>query len=287
MTKRIPEFLYKYRECSDRAIENLQDNLVWCGTLDNYNDPYEGYTTLHFLPIYKAFLNIETLEHYKNVLSQLNSVEEITKFASSELGFSSEEIESQITEQQIYQDEYNKSFREKHRQSTAICSFAEEYDNRLMWSHYTDNHTGICIGYETKQMKKFLYKVKYKNEIFDISNDIIKIMTHKGDSKFNPRIIKPNQMVIQKDDVWKYEKEWRLINPRSRDTIDDFEFDNKTVENKGYTYKLTPSKLYLGTRILEENKFKLISIAKAQNLTVNQMIMDETSYKLIPNKIIG
>lgn len=42
MTKRIPEFLYKYRECSDRAIENLQDNLVWCGTLDNYNDPYEG-----------------------------------------------------------------------------------------------------------------------------------------------------------------------------------------------------------------------------------------------------
>ena len=37
----------------------------------------------------------------------------------------------------------------------------------------------------------------------------------------------------------------------------------------------------------EENKFKLISIAKAQNLTVNQMIMDETSYKLIPNKIIG
>ena len=60
------------------------------------------------------------MAHYKNVLSQLNNVEEITKFASSELGFSSEEIESQITEQQIYQDEYNKSFREKHRQSTAI-----------------------------------------------------------------------------------------------------------------------------------------------------------------------
>lgn len=180
MTKRIPEFLYKYRECSDRAIENLQDNLVWCGTLDNYNDPYEGYTTLHFLPIYKTFLNIETLEHYKNVLSQLNSVEEITKFASSELGFSSEEIESQITEQQIYQDEYNKSFREKHRQSTAICSFAEEYDNRLMWSHYADNHNNIIQTWNEFCEKKMqqvqeLNAVNIHNNMynsFDNSNDI-------------------------------------------------------------------------------------------------------------------
>ena len=285
MTKRIPKFLYKYRKCSDRAIENHRDNLVWCGTLDNYNDPYEGYTTVQFLPIYKEFLNSATSEHYKEIINQLNSEEEITEFAASELKLPSEEISKQILEQKKIQEEKHKSFRDKHRQCTAICSFAEEYDNRLMWSHYTDNHTGFCIGYETKQMKKFLYKVKYKNEIFDISNDIIKIMTHPGDSTFNHKKIKPNQMVIQKDNVWKYEKEWRLINPISKDIINDFEFNNKMIKNKGYTYNLTPSKLYLGTRISKENKLKLIRIAKAQNLTVNQMSMDETSYKLIP-KII-
>jgi hypothetical protein len=28
-----------------------------------------------------------------------------------------------------------------------ICSFTEKNNNNLMWSHYTDNHRGICVEY--------------------------------------------------------------------------------------------------------------------------------------------
>lgn len=79
MTKHIPKILYKYRRCQDRSFDNLRNKVVWCGTLDNYNDPYEGYTTVHFLPIYKEFLNMNTSRHYNEVLNRLNSEEEVNK----------------------------------------------------------------------------------------------------------------------------------------------------------------------------------------------------------------
>lgn len=280
MTKCIPKILYKYRECNKRSFDNLKNNVVWCGTLDNYNDPYEGYTAIHFLPIYKEFLNMKTFRHYDATLSQLNSEEEVAAFVASELKMSSEQIARQISEQKKFQEDCNKSFRDSHRQSTAICSLAEDYDNRLMWAHYTNDHTGFCIGYKTEQMKKFLYKVKYKNEIFDITNDIIKIMIYPENSKLDIKKFKPNQMVIQKDDIWKYEREWRLINPVTIDDISNFKFNDDLKRTKGYTYPLEPTVIYLGTKISEENKNELMKIAQEQDLAVNQMIMDENKYQL-------
>lgn len=280
MTKHIPKILYKYRRCQEHSFENLRNKVVWCGTLDNYNDPYEGYTTIHFLPIYKEFLNMNTSGHYNEVLNRLNSEREVAAFAASELKMPFEQITRQISEQKKFQEEHNKSFRDRHRQDTAICSFAEDYDNRLMWSHYTNDYKGFCIGYETEQVKKFLYKVEYKNEIFDISNDIIKIMTQPEDAKFDNKKSKPNQMVIQKDSIWNYEKEWRLINPITEITIKNLNFNEDIKRNKGYTYPLEPSVIYLGTKISEEDKNQLMEIAKEQEITVNQMIMDENKYQL-------
>lgn len=280
MVKYIPKILYKYRRCQESSFDNLKNKVVWCGTLDNYNDPYEGYTTIHFLPIYKEFLKKNTFGHYNEVINHLSSEEEVVVFAASELKIPSEQIAKQISEQKKFQEEQNKSFRDRHRQDTAICSFAEDYDNRLMWSHYTKDYTGFCIGYETEQMKKFLYKVEYKNEIHDISNDIIKIMSQPEDAKFDIKKFKPNQMVTQKDSIWNYEKEWRLINPINKTIIMDFKHNENMKKNKGYIYPLEPSVIYLGTKISEEDKNQLMKIAQVQELTVHQMIMDENKYQL-------
>lgn len=78
-----------------------------------------------------------------------------------------------------------------------LCSLSQINDNKLMWSHYTQEHTGICVGY------KFLYlpnyvgkdKVKYKNTNLDekeIFDNIIEYWTVKSED-------------------WEYEKEVRLL----------------------------------------------------------------------------
>lgn len=60
----------------------------------------------------------------------------------------------------------------------------------------------------------------------------------------------------------------------------DFKHNENMKINKGYTYPLEPSVIYLGTKISEEDKNQLLKIAREQNLAVNQMYMDEDNYQL-------
>ena len=78
-----------------------------------------------------------------------------------------------------------------------LCSLSQINDNKLMWSHYTQEHTGICVGYKFLYLPNYVGKdeVKYKNtnleekEIFD---NIIEYWTVKAED-------------------WEYEKEVRLL----------------------------------------------------------------------------
>lgn len=279
MSKTMPKYLYKYRDCNtDIHWKALREQVVWCGTLNNYNDPYEGYTTVNFLSVYKEFLKNMTSDHFNSQIDSINSLDKLFDIATHILGKRSEEIKAQILEQKEFIEQRNNIFRDENIKNTAICAFAEEYDNRLMWAHYSNYHKGFCIGYETNQMKKFLCKVKYVKTIFDISKDLIKIMNNNN--AHIAKKIKPHKMVIQKDAIWKYEKEWRLINPINYEHIINPDFDKQKREKNGYTYKLKPCIIYLGSKIEDKHKRNLIEIAKEQNLTVKQMNMDEKDYHL-------
>jgi hypothetical protein len=55
--------------------------------------------------------------------------------------------------------------------NTAITCFSEKFDNLLMWSHYSNAHKGLCIGFDLRKLylsiKNFhpaSIKVKYTNE---------------------------------------------------------------------------------------------------------------------------
>ncbi len=48
-----------------------------------------------------------------------------------------------------------------------ICCFSTRHDDTLMWSHYADKHTGICLGFEFPIRGDIftLYPVRYIDEI--------------------------------------------------------------------------------------------------------------------------
>src|SRR5207253_3097370 len=50
----------------------------------------------------------------------------------------------------------------QNRYGKGICCFSEEYNNPLLWSHYGDQHRGICIGYTLdRRPKPDLRQVRY------------------------------------------------------------------------------------------------------------------------------
>ena len=87
-----------------------------------------------------------------------------------------------------------------------IVSFNKKSESKLMYSHYADEHRGICVEYEInfkeiKKNKKISYgKVNYKNDIDRLGN-----MT---------------DLYLLKNKEWEYEMEFRMVR-----------FDNKSFIN--------------------------------------------------------
>ncbi len=97
-----------------------------------------------------------------------------------------------------------------------LCSLSQINDNKLMWSHYTQEHTGICVGYKFLYLPNYVGKdeVKYKNTNLDekeIFDSIIEYWTVKSED-------------------WEYEKEVRLLHYGEKQKI-SYTFDiNEAIE---------------------------------------------------------
>ena len=148
-------------------------------------------------------------------------------------------------------------------QSYRVGCLCTEYKNRLMWSHYADGHKGFCIEFDcSAEVGQILplFPVIY-------SKDIVKMpwkycLTPEGtkDPEFSGRLI---QAVLTKDDVWKYENEWRILLPN-------------TFEQN---YKMPKiSCVYLGAFCNKENEQKIIDIAKQNGFAVKRMTVDRGKF---------
>ncbi|MBL0568965.1 DUF2971 domain-containing protein [Aeromonas hydrophila] len=107
-----------------------------------------------------------------------------------------------------------------YNRACGIVSLSETPRNILMWSHYTNQHKGICIGYKSnmlvnKEKENPDYpchyqpiKINYDNRRFDKYTDIIKGATL---SEVRREIL--TKSLTTKSNDWMYEKEHRLIIP--------------------------------------------------------------------------
>ena len=90
---------------------------------------------------------------------------------------------------------------EKLQQKVFVACFSERNNSMLMWSHYAEQHTGLCVGYRLHELiKKYnIFPVIYNNQmpqISDISNADEGILY---------------KSILTKCVDWSYEKEWRII----------------------------------------------------------------------------
>jgi len=92
-----------------------------------------------------------------------------------------------------------------------IVSFAERDDCPLMWSHYGDQHRGICLGYSVPE--KFtgdLQEVAYGGGRLVKASDVSAMLD--GDDEARSRV--DADVLLRKAESWAYEREWRLIGRR-------------------------------------------------------------------------
>ena len=97
------------------------------------------------------------------------------------------------------------------RYDKGIFSLAKRANCPLMWSHYGDQHKGLCVGYSVPaEAAKDLHKVQYGGSRLVNASDVSDML--RGDEASRRKV--DEAVLLKKAKPWGYEKEWRLIGPR-------------------------------------------------------------------------
>ncbi|MGS1016139.1 DUF2971 domain-containing protein [Allosphingosinicella humi] len=226
-----PKRLYKYRSFSDLTLGMLVEDTVFFADPTTFNDPLDTKPTLD-TDIPNAAL--------EGILAQL--IEERTgaemKAAAKTIRYNGPKTVDHIARQSrkaadrlLADIRYNATgpFYEENddpekfllghyvetellrRYDRGVFSLAQRANCPLMWSHYGDQHRGICLGYSIPdEAAGDLHKMKYGGSRLVQASDVSAMLG--GDKAARDRV--DEAVLLKKARPWAYEREWRLLGPR-------------------------------------------------------------------------
>ena len=263
--------LYKYRPDNEHTLRLLECQELCFSFAEDFNDPFDC----------RVLIDCEGNEDAWRKLAESIPMSTETKWEAMEylksINFNPKTIKEQS---------------DKHDFKTFIVyCLSEIRDNILMWSHYTNSHHGICIGFETSIQNNSLCirhndsdlkchpepachnflpisKVDYKDQYpqpYDMfkskTADLIAFLTTKGED-------------------WKYEKERRIILAYGDIKKNTIKFNKSTLKE-----------VILGSKVDESftkqvfNIIKKDYLAKGHSVEVFESRLDDQRYKLNIQKI--
>ncbi|MBX8543421.1 DUF2971 domain-containing protein [Pseudomonas cichorii] len=227
-----PKSLYKYLGFSERAVEQLYHKKVYFADPSTFNDPLDcrpvvvaGSQTIDGLQQLLKLMVVRRVEKESSAsLKRLKLRGEKIDSHCAKLGHSVVEevirgIHYYSTDPDIDDsDEYLKrtllkliqdEVKEIH--ATGVLCLSAKVDSPLMWSHYGQQHRGICIEYDASEFQlSSAQKVVYGGSR-QISADCL-LRWIKFDDKDARRRVECASL-LTKSGEWRYEKEWRLLGP--------------------------------------------------------------------------
>ncbi|MCG7336196.1 DUF2971 domain-containing protein [Sporosarcina sp. ACRSM] len=278
---KIPS-LYKYRAINCWSLENLKRDTAYFSKATDFNDPYDSALTIDKSTIFEKKNKVALLkvfcEKFNVNLSEVELVFESLDYKGTLQFFlyhyspykDSPELVPGIVDEFMKEDgelynDYVSSISKLHQGKVFASCFSESELSMLMWSHYANNHSGMCIEYDFNEMDMSdeaiwgLHPVDYIEELLEFKD-------YAEEVSENPMLI--IQPAISKSIEWSYEKEWRMIF-----------ISEQGVES--FNYKISkPKSVILGARVSEEDKSEVLEIAKQKNIPVKQIQLDRSKYGL-------
>lgn len=166
-----------------------------------------------------------------------------------------------------------------------ISCLSKVNDSSAMWSHYSENHTGICIGLNLDIINANI------PPLFDaIYCEPLVLEVQYEDTSQHPDFstVPWTYQFETKDKQWSYEQEVRLVFPRASRMYADYSRLTKSNDVKELRIYL-PLKgecfeeIYFGKDIDEKEKAKIINYARTKlnpDIKLYQMDTDEQALRL-------
>lgn len=250
--------LYKYRSFNkagpkNRTLEIISKKELFFAGIEAFNDPFDGNVHLRYDGKINEIKSAQARVQYTMKLIKDDKHEGITMEQAIKL------IDGKITQDYIDNEIYNNErlirIQEFHNKK-GVLALSSKNDNILMWSHYSDNHYGVCFGFEcTGGIYNNHKKVRYQTHYDDIWSWL-----HTDDEIVD-------RILFSKSIDWQYEDEYRII----KNEIGC----EKLPEN-------SLKEIIFGCKMSEKDKLEIIKFCKTNKINPHfkEAKMDVESYKL-------
>jgi hypothetical protein len=197
-----PVRLYKYRSIPHHKnariqrklrhplVQLLLNNELWMAPTVSFNDPFDGRA---------GYDIVERGDELRQIMNAH------ARRLAAEHGLSTDvRVDEEVVQHPERLVRVLEADHERMRNILGICALTTDAHNPLMWSHYADEHRGICIQLDASCDLRNLFPqpVEYSNT-YPVMADI-----------FRPRAERADVLpFLRKSEHWSYEKEWRLVDP--------------------------------------------------------------------------
>lgn len=228
--KNKPDTFYRYRSFSTQTLDSLCHDQVYFAHPGSFNDPLDCSPTLRrdsgLIELRRLLEFLVKRRVSAELLASLNRAQFRGDRAAEHARLKAEREASHVLQNIAYNatdPDYEMDIPEVEASlltyeierellryfESGVCCFSTTYSSPLLWSHYGDQHQGLCIGYGLdRRPVPLMHKVVYGGSrdiktsvLYDafISEDWEAIESLKRD------------VLLRKARGWGYEKEWRLI----------------------------------------------------------------------------
>lgn len=218
----------------------LIENKIWFGSAKDFNDPFDcqlkSKTEYDKNDIILLINRLPT-----NEIEKANLISNIDNFAINE-----------------YENLVNNAMKHKANKAGITC-FTSREDDLLLWTHYANSHTGICLKFDVlKSLETFALPiiVKYVNKypeynyIKDYKDELIDFM-------FQTKSLD-----------WEYENEYRILKPE----IGEYDFNKDALVE-----------LIFGVNASNESieRYKDILSSNGYNTKIKYATVSDSEYKIV------
>jgi hypothetical protein len=266
----FPRALYRYRslESLGYRLDELRNGYVFLNNPGEFNDPYDSALSTSLASFFTQVLEPYGYGDQSTVSDAIKSLGDLganifsdllTDFTNMLYGYPS--------------PPKNRDMFDALRNLIRVGCFTTNSNSVVMWSHYANRHTGICVEFSGSSMlssKRFLelvHPVQYADKLFDLvqifSTVLPEIDPGETPSSSVPGVNPdcwPILAACQKSEEWSYENEWRLV------SLDP-------AGHKGPRFSLAdcnikPSRVILGTRIDQADQAAVTELAERISVPV-------------------
>jgi Protein of unknown function (DUF2971) len=208
--RKLPRKLYKYKSFGVNCLRLLSEAEVYYANPQSFNDP------LDCDPSILIDTDLASLEKlYYKMLVTFKGKEKTTRslrnhrYMSMAFGDYKTDSEAQNYYIQSLGDDI-KNILVLEMNVSGVLSLSEKWNCPLMWSHYADEHRGVCIEYDqTNTACGIIKPVSYNRPRSIKISELIDWKIFK--SALAEKNIQ-DTYYFAKASQWRYEREWRVIN---------------------------------------------------------------------------